>query len=45
VRNPTGAMPPFHEEILADSDLDDIYAYLESLPKPLPVKDIPLLRQ
>jgi ubiquinol-cytochrome c reductase cytochrome c subunit len=45
VRNPTGAMPPFHEEILADSDLDDIYAYLESLPKPLPVKDIPLLGQ
>jgi mono/diheme cytochrome c family protein len=45
VRNPTGAMPPFHDEILADSDLDDIYAYLESLPKPLPVKDIPLLRQ
>ena len=45
VRNPTGAMPPFHDEILADSDLDDIYAYLESLPKPLPVKNIPLLRQ
>jgi mono/diheme cytochrome c family protein len=38
-------MPPFHEQILADSDLDDIYAYLESLPKPLPVKDIPLLGQ
>ena len=43
VRNPSGAMPPFHAEILSDSDLSDIYAYLESRPKPQPVKDIPLL--
>ena len=43
VRNPSGAMPPFHAEILSDSDLADIYAYLESRPKPQPVKDIPLL--
>ncbi len=45
VRDPNGAMPPFHKEILSDSDLDDIYAYLESRPKPEPVKDIPLLNQ
>jgi len=45
VRDPAGAMPPFHVEILADSDLADIYAYLESLPMPRPVKDIPLLNQ
>ena len=31
-------MPPFRAEILSDSDLGDIYAYLESLPKPKPVK-------
>ena len=43
VRNPGGAMPPFHVEMLSDSDLADIYAYLESRPKPEPVKDIPLL--
>ena len=43
VRDPGGAMPPFHAEILSDSDLADIYAYLESLPKPRPAKDIPLL--
>ncbi len=43
VRNPAGAMPPFHAEILSDSDLADIYAYLESRPKPQPAKDIPLL--
>jgi mono/diheme cytochrome c family protein len=37
-------MPPFHVEILSDSDLSDIYAYLESVPKPRPVSEIPLLR-
>jgi mono/diheme cytochrome c family protein len=45
VRNPAGAMPPFHVEILPDSALADIYAYLESRPKPKPAKDIPLLNQ
>lgn len=43
VRQPTGAMPPFHAEMVSDSALADIYAYLESRPKPEPVKDIPLL--
>jgi mono/diheme cytochrome c family protein len=43
VRDPSGAMPPFHAEMVSDSDLADIYAYLESRPKPAPVKDIPLL--
>jgi mono/diheme cytochrome c family protein len=45
VRDPGGSMPPFHVEILPDSDLADIYAYLESLPKPKSAKDIPLLNQ
>jgi ubiquinol-cytochrome c reductase cytochrome c subunit len=43
VRAPGGSMPPFHEQILSDSDLADIYAYLETRPKPEPAKDIPLL--
>jgi mono/diheme cytochrome c family protein len=43
VRNPSGAMPPFHAEMVSDSALADIYAYLESRPKPQPAKDIPLL--
>ncbi|HTV38645.1 MAG TPA: cytochrome c [Xanthobacteraceae bacterium] len=43
VRNPAGAMPPFHAEMISDADLADIYAYLESRPKPKPAKDIPLL--
>ncbi len=45
VRAPTGAMPPFRPEILSDSDLADIYAYLEARPKPQAAKDIPLLNQ
>jgi mono/diheme cytochrome c family protein len=45
VRDPSGAMPPFHAEILSDADLSDIYAYLESRPQPRPVSEIPLLRQ
>lgn len=43
VRDPSGAMPPFHAEMVSDSDLADIYAYLESRPKPQQAKDIPLL--
>jgi hypothetical protein len=38
-------MPPFRSEILSDSDLADIYAYLEARPKPQAAKDIPLLNQ
>jgi len=45
VRDPGGSMPPFHDKILSDSDLEDIYAYLESRPKPKQFKDIPLLNQ
>ncbi len=43
VRSPTGAMPPFRPEILSDSEVADIYAYLEARPKPQAAKDIPLL--
>ncbi|MGB6536932.1 MAG: cytochrome c [Xanthobacteraceae bacterium] len=43
VRHPAGGMPPYRPEILSDSDLADIYAYLQSLPKPQPAKNIPLL--
>jgi ubiquinol-cytochrome c reductase cytochrome c subunit len=43
VRDPSGAMPPFHAEMISDSDLADIYAYLESRPKPEPAQNIPLL--
>jgi mono/diheme cytochrome c family protein len=45
VRTTNTEMPPFRKEMLSDSDLADIYAYLQSLPKPQPAKDIPLLNQ
>ena len=34
VRAPSGDMPPFSTRVLSDADLQDIYAYLISLPKP-----------
>jgi mono/diheme cytochrome c family protein len=43
VRTTNGAMPPFRPPVLSDGDLTDIYAYLQSLPEPKAVKDIPLL--
>jgi mono/diheme cytochrome c family protein len=43
VRSTNGAMPPYRPPVLSDSELDDIYAYLQSLPAPKPVSDIPLL--
>ena len=45
VRTTNRAMPPYSEAILPDSDLADIYAYLQSIPKPREAKDIPLLSQ
>ena len=43
VRHPKGQMPPFEAKAISDSDLTDIYAYLQSVPKPPALKDIPLL--
>ena len=43
VRTSNGPMPPFREAILPNEDLQDIYAYLQSI-KPAPdYKTIPLL--
>jgi len=43
VRTSNGPMPPFRESILPNADLQDIYAYLQSI-KPAPdYKTIPLL--
>jgi len=44
VRSTNGAMPPFSDKILSDGDLADIYAYLQSIPKPPDVASIPLLK-
>jgi mono/diheme cytochrome c family protein len=43
IRTTDGAMPPYRPAVLSDDDLADIYAYLQSLPQPKAVSDIPLL--
>ena len=44
VRGTTRAMPPYREAILPSADLADIYAFLQSVPKPKDVGSIPLLK-
>jgi len=43
LRHPRAEMPPYEAKILPDKDAADIYAYLQALPKPPAVKDVPLL--
>jgi mono/diheme cytochrome c family protein len=45
VRQPTGQMPPYTAKVVKDSDLADIYAFLQSRPEPPAVKDTALLNQ
>lgn len=45
IRHPSGGMPPYTAKVLSDSEVDDIYAFLKTIPAPRPVKDIPLLNQ
>ncbi|SRR5579885_1685760 len=44
VRQPAGQMPPYTAKVVKDAELADIYAFLQSLPDPPAVKDVPLLR-
>ena len=44
VRTTNRAMPPYREAILPSADLADIYAFLQSVPKPKDVGSIPLLK-
>ena len=43
VRTTNRNMPPFKEAVLPDADLQDIYAYLQSIPATRDWKTIPLL--
>jgi len=43
VRQPAAQMPPYTSKVVSDQDLADIYAFLQALPQPPPVKNIPLL--
>ena len=43
VRHPTGQMPPYTGKVVSDSDLADIYAFLQSVPPQPKPENIPLL--
>jgi mono/diheme cytochrome c family protein len=45
IRTSNTGMPPYSEKILPNNELEDIYAYLSSIPKPKDHKSIPLLAQ
>jgi ubiquinol-cytochrome c reductase cytochrome c subunit len=45
VRQPSGQMPPYTAKVVSDRDLADIYAFLQAVKQPPPVKDIPLLNK
>jgi hypothetical protein len=45
VRTTSGEMPPYTTTLLSDNDLADIYAYLQSIPRPPALADVPLLKQ
>ena len=43
VRHPRYELPPYEAAIVSDQQLADIYAYLQTIPKPPDYKTIPLL--
>jgi ubiquinol-cytochrome c reductase cytochrome c subunit len=45
IRNSRRAMPPYREAVLPNQDLEDIHAYLSSIPKAADYKTIPLLAE
>jgi ubiquinol-cytochrome c reductase cytochrome c subunit len=44
VRKPTGEMPPYTAKVISDQELSDIYAFLQSRPRPSAAKTNPLLK-
>jgi ubiquinol-cytochrome c reductase cytochrome c subunit len=44
VHNSADAMPAYREQVLPDAQLKQIHTYLQSIPQPRPVDQIPLLR-
>jgi len=45
LRVPQNAMPPYEPAVVSDTDVANIYAWLESLPAPQTAASIPLLSQ
>jgi mono/diheme cytochrome c family protein len=44
VRRPTGQMPPYTAKVVSDTDMANIYSYVQSRTPPPAVQSIPLLR-
>jgi len=45
VRNPApGNMPPYRIKVMSDQELADVFAYVQSVPPPVPAADIPILK-
>ena len=40
-----GQMPAYTDKVISDQELTDIHAYLQTMAKAKPAKDIPLLQQ
>ena len=43
VRRPTGQMPPYTSKVVSDSEMADIYAFVQT--RPAPAQSVPLLRE
>ena len=44
MRNPRGVMPIYTSQVLSEADLADLYAYLKSVPQPVPAAQISMLK-
>ncbi len=46
VRNPPpSGMPPYRAKIMSDQELTDVFAYIQTMPPPVPVANIPQLAE
>lgn len=43
LRNPANDMPPYPPALVSEQQVADIFAYLQSLPGPRPVSELPIL--
>lgn len=43
LREPSSEMPPYADAVLPDEGVADLYAFLQTLPGPMPAKDIAIL--
>jgi mono/diheme cytochrome c family protein len=44
LRQPISDMPAYSEAVMSDQQIADVYAFLETLPGPLPVKDMAIFK-